>query len=69
MNRERNEPIDENDEHCNASSHASSKASDEKMDDCPVDMVKENNSLCPNMLSGNMEPHPGKLLLINTEVD
>jgi hypothetical protein len=68
LNREQNEPIDENDEQGNASSHAS-KASDEKMDDCPVDMVKENNSLCPNMLSGNMEPHPGKLLLINTEVD
>jgi hypothetical protein len=68
LNREQNEPIDENDEQGNASSHAS-KASDEKMDDCPVDMVKENYSLCPNMLSGNMEPHPGKLLLIITEVD
>jgi hypothetical protein len=68
LDREQNGPIDENDEHCNASSQAS-KASDEKIHDCPIDMVKENHSHCTNMLSGNIEPCPGNLQFIITEVE
>ncbi|GJN10939.1 hypothetical protein PR202_ga29089 [Eleusine coracana subsp. coracana] len=62
--REQNGPVDEQNEPCNASSKVSKEvrsymASDEKMDDCPVDMINGNSSLCTNMLSRNMEPCQG----------
>ncbi|TVU23132.1 hypothetical protein EJB05_30275 [Eragrostis curvula] len=65
--REQNGPINEHDEHCNASSQGSKEVishldSDEKMDDCPIDVIKDDSSLSTNTLSGNMEPWPGTVL-------
>ncbi|XP_062186401.1 transcription factor MYB124-like [Phragmites australis] len=59
--REQNGQIDGHDEHCNGPSQTSMElrshmAPDQKMDDCSVDVIKEDNIVCTNALSGKMEP-------------
>ncbi|XP_062189100.1 transcription factor MYB124-like isoform X2 [Phragmites australis] len=62
--REHKGQIDVHDEHSHDTSQISMEVTsdmlpDEKMEDCPVDNCKEDNSLCRNVLSGSMEPWPG----------
>lgn len=67
MIREQNGQIDVHDEQSSGPSQArmevtSDMALAELTEACPIDNCKEDNSLCPNVLSGSMEPCPGNLL-------